>query len=95
VHAGGVASARLSAHPSGCYALTWPPDEPRRVRFAVAADAVALLGAPAALARLQQCPGRDCGWFFLNASGRRRWCSMDTCGSRAKMRRLYARRHAH
>jgi predicted RNA-binding Zn ribbon-like protein len=58
----------------------------------VAADAVALLADPAVLARLKRCPGRDCGWLFLDASGRRRWCSMDSCGSREKMRRLYARR---
>ena len=30
--------------------------------------------------------------LFLDTSGRRRWCSMDTCGSRAKMRAMYARR---
>ena len=37
-------------------------------------------------------PGRRCGWLFLDTSGRRRWCSMTTCGSRVKMRRLYERR---
>jgi len=94
VHAEGVASARLAARPDGAYALAWPPDDPRRVRYAVAADAVALLGDAAALARLHQCPGRNCGWFFLNTSGRQRWCSMASCGSRAKMRRMYARRAA-
>jgi predicted RNA-binding Zn ribbon-like protein len=94
VHAEGVAAAHLAAHPDGAYALAWPPDEPRRVRYAVAADAVALLGDAVALARLHQCPGRNCGWFFLNTSGRQRWCSMASCGSRAKMRRMYARRRA-
>jgi len=62
------------------------------VRLAVAADAAALLADPARLARVRRCPGHDCGWLFLDLSGRRRWCSMDTCGSRAKMRRLYERR---
>jgi predicted RNA-binding Zn ribbon-like protein len=94
VHAEGVAGAHFAAHPGGTYALAWSPEEPRRVGYAVAADAVALLRDPETLARLQQCPGRNCGWLFLNASGRRRWCSMDTCGSRAKMRRMYARRRA-
>jgi predicted RNA-binding Zn ribbon-like protein len=30
-----------------------------------------------------------CGWLFLDSSrgGRRRWCSMDTCGNREKARR--------
>ena len=31
------------------------------------------------------CPGHDCGWLFLDASGRRRWCSMRSCGNRAKV----------
>lgn len=30
------------------------------------------------------CPGEDCGWLFLNSSGRRRWCQMAVCGNRAK-----------
>jgi predicted RNA-binding Zn ribbon-like protein len=73
---------------------TWPSDDPRRVRFAVATDAVALLGDPQRLPRLTRCPGHECGWLFLDRSGRRRWCSMATCGSREKMRRMYARRKA-
>jgi predicted RNA-binding Zn ribbon-like protein len=93
VHAEGAAAARLERRDGG-YALTWPEGEPRRVGYAVAADAVALLADPAALARLKRCPGRDCGWLFLDTSGRRRWCSMGTCGSREKMRRMYARRRA-
>jgi predicted RNA-binding Zn ribbon-like protein len=46
--------------------------------------------------RLKECPGLgDCGWLFLDTSksGRRRWCSMESCGSRAKMRTYYARTH--
>jgi predicted RNA-binding Zn ribbon-like protein len=93
VHAEGAAAARLDRRDGG-YALAWPADEPRRVGYAVAADAVALLADPGALARLKRCPGRDCGWLFLDTSGRRRWCSMGTCGSREKMRRMYARRRA-
>jgi predicted RNA-binding Zn ribbon-like protein len=93
VHAEGVAAARLERRGGG-YALTWAAGDPRRVPYAVAADAVALLADPAALARLKRCPGRDCGWLFLDTSGRRRWCAMETCGSREKMRRLYARRKA-
>ena len=33
------------------------------------------------------CPGPQCGWLFLDPRGRRRWCSMATCGNRAKQRR--------
>jgi predicted RNA-binding Zn ribbon-like protein len=52
----------------------------------------------AELPRVRECPGgqKDCGWLFvdLTKNGSRRWCSMETCGSRAKMRRHYARKRA-
>jgi predicted RNA-binding Zn ribbon-like protein len=71
---------------------SWPGSDERRVRFGVAWDALKLLGDPDRLARVTRCPGRRCGWLFVNASGRRRWCSMSSCGSREKARRAYARR---
>jgi predicted RNA-binding Zn ribbon-like protein len=46
-------------------------------------------------ARVKECPGADdCGWLFYDTSknGSRRWCSMEGCGSRLKMRRQYARK---
>lgn len=49
-----------------------------------------LLVSPA-LSRVRACPGTGCGWLFLDRSGRRRWCTMDTCGNRAKARRFAAR----
>jgi predicted RNA-binding Zn ribbon-like protein len=78
-----------------CYKLDWPAQDPRRVRYAAATDAIALLRDPKRLRRVSHCPGRDCGWLFLNTSGRRRWCSMSTCGSREKMRRLHQRQTQH
>jgi predicted RNA-binding Zn ribbon-like protein len=78
----------------GGWRWTWPGDDPRRVRFAVAVDAVSLLTDAGRLGRVVRCPGHDCGWLFLDRTGRRRWCSMAACGSREKMRRLYARRKA-
>jgi predicted RNA-binding Zn ribbon-like protein len=93
-YAEAVAAGRLARREDGGFALDWRDDEPCRVRFAVAADAIALLGDPARSARLHRCPGRNCGWIFLDTSGRRRWCSMATCGSREKMRRMYARQRA-
>ncbi|MDT0445588.1 BTAD domain-containing putative transcriptional regulator [Streptomyces sp. DSM 41886] len=30
---------------------------------------------------IRACPGENCGWLFLDASGRRRWCSLATCGA--------------
>jgi predicted RNA-binding Zn ribbon-like protein len=92
-HAEAAATARLTRR-GRAFALDWRTRDPRRVRFAVAVDAVALLGDPLRLARVRLCPGRNCGWLFLDASGRRRWCSMTTCGSREKMRRMYERRRA-
>ena len=41
------------------------------------------------LRHVKACPGTDCGWLFFDRSGRRRWCTMEVCGNRAK-----ARRHA-
>jgi predicted RNA-binding Zn ribbon-like protein len=93
-YAQAVANGTFVSREDGGFGLEWSADEFRRVRFAVAADAVDLLRDPARLARLHRCPGRNCGWVFLDTSGRRRWCSMDTCGSREKMRRMYARKRA-
>ena len=92
-YAEATAAASLRAE-GGLWRLSWPDREPRTVRFAVAADAVVLLGDPERLARVTRCAGRNCGWLFLNTSGRRRWCSMSACGSREKMRRMSARRAA-
>ncbi len=43
--------------------------------------------------RVRRCPGDECGWLFLDTRGRRRWCSMATCGNRAKVR-AYQLRHS-
>jgi predicted RNA-binding Zn ribbon-like protein len=93
MHAVAAAEGRLVAR-DGAWTLEWPADDPRRVRFAVAVDALALLRDPRRLTRVRRCPGRNCGWLFVDLSGRRRWCSMTSCGSREKMRRMYARRRA-
>jgi predicted RNA-binding Zn ribbon-like protein len=43
---------------------------------------------------IRACPGRRCGWLFLDPRGRRRWCTMATCGNREKARRHAASRRA-
>jgi predicted RNA-binding Zn ribbon-like protein len=86
-------SAELESNDGPHFAPSWRRSDERRIRFAVAWDAVRLLEDPERLARVTRCPGRNCGWLFLNSSGRRRWCSMSACGSREKMRRAYARAH--
>lgn len=40
---------------------------------------------------VRACPGHDCGWLFLDRRGRRRWCSMESCGNRAKVKAHTAR----
>jgi predicted RNA-binding Zn ribbon-like protein len=39
--------------------------------------------------RIRVCGGPDCGWMYVDRSrnGLRRWCEMETCGTRAKNRR--------
>jgi predicted RNA-binding Zn ribbon-like protein len=44
--------------------------------------------------RVGACPGRDCGWLFIDRTGRRRWCRMEWCGNRAKARAHARRRQA-
>lgn len=43
---------------------------------------------------VKQCAGARCGWLFLDDSRNRsrRWCSMETCGNRSKVRAHYARK---
>jgi predicted RNA-binding Zn ribbon-like protein len=39
--------------------------------------------------RIRVCGGDDCGWMYVDRSrnGLRRWCQMETCGTREKSRR--------
>lgn len=43
--------------------------------------------------RLKACEAADCHWAYYDRSpaGRGRWCSMQVCGARAKMRRYRAK----
>lgn len=53
----------------------------------IATDAVELLGGRDR-ALLKECASPTCALLFIDRSraGRRRWCSMETCGNRAKTR---------
>ena len=46
------------------------------------------------LRHVRACPGTHCGWLFVDSSGRRRWCTMEVCGNRAKARRHADRQRA-
>jgi predicted RNA-binding Zn ribbon-like protein len=74
----------------------WPPDDPGLSLARIAAAAAELLTDERA-PRLRRCSGADhgCAWLFLDTSraGNRRWCSMEACGNRAKVRAHYHRAH--
>lgn len=65
------------------------------ILWPAAVSAAELLTA-AELSRVGCCADERCGWLFLDTSknGRRRWCSMEGCGNRAKARRHYQRQRA-
>jgi len=46
--------------------------------------------------RFRICANEDCRWVFEDTSrgGRRRWCDMQSCGNRAKVRRFRSRQRA-
>lgn len=46
------------------------------------------------LAKLKRCANDHCKWLFVDDSknGSRRWCSMSSCGNRAKAHRHYYRK---
>jgi predicted RNA-binding Zn ribbon-like protein len=73
-------------------AWRWSAAEAWQVLGPIAHSAIVLFGA-AGRERIKQCPGRDCGWVFLDRTknGSRRWCEMKVCGNRAKLRRYHHR----
>ena len=76
------------------YATTWRVDEEfDSVLWPVIYSAGELLLSNE-LVHVKECPG--CGWLFLDTSRNqsRRWCSMNTCGARDKMRRYHKKRRA-
>ena len=74
------------------FRLDWVDSYPlERVLWPITNSAVQLLTS-GDLQRIKQCHG--CDWLFIDKSRNhmRRWCSMDACGNRTKMRRRHARR---
>jgi predicted RNA-binding Zn ribbon-like protein len=63
-------------------------DSPRRALGTIALDAATMLGTDHR-ARIRICASDTCSGRFFDRSpaGRRRWCSMRTCGNEAKARR--------
>ena len=82
------------AREGGRFNWTWRGLEDLRRPIWVAVSSAIELLTEGDLARVKQCPGADdCGWLFYDTSRNRsrRWCSMEGCGSRVKMRRQYAK----
>lgn len=46
--------------------------------------------------RLRECAADDCGWLFYDTSRNqsRRWCSMQSCGNRAKVQQFRERKRS-
>lgn len=65
-----------------------------RPLWPIARSAAELLAHPDALAQLRECASDTCEWLFLDRSRNhtRRWCDMNDCGARTKVRRFRARR---
>jgi predicted RNA-binding Zn ribbon-like protein len=82
-----------------CCALGWEEaDDLEVVLWPVAKDAADLLASEKA-SRVRMCEmsqEHECSWVFLDETknGKKRWCSMQTCGNRAKARRFAAKQRA-
>lgn len=73
--------------------LAWaPPITGEQLLGAVARDAIELVAGERA-GRVRECSAHDCHLLFFDTSrsGNRRWCSMERCGNRAKIRAYRAR----
>ena len=60
------------------------------------ADALVEAIADGDTSRFRICANDACRWVFEDTSrgGRRRWCDMQSCGNRAKVRRFRSRQRA-
>jgi predicted RNA-binding Zn ribbon-like protein len=80
-----AASLRVGA--DGRIGWHWSQSDLSTVRHLAVTNALRLL--QDASPRLKQCPGDQCGWFFMDRTkrGNRRWCKMSECGQEAKTER--------
>lgn len=89
-----MAQSRVLPGPNGVE-WTWASDPLRldRPLWPVVRSAAELLTSGEE-DRIRECAAHDCGWLFFDESRNRtrRWCSMQTCGNRAKVDRFRARR---
>ncbi|MFF3562398.1 CGNR zinc finger domain-containing protein [Streptomyces sp. NPDC002574] len=90
------ASPRLVVTGDGPRAVTrWHTEHGGNAALAaIAGEAVALLGSPDRLRLLRRCANPECSMLFLAENPRRKWCTSNICGNRARVARHYARTHA-
>jgi len=78
---------------AGAYRMVSVSSTPAdRLRFEITRAAAEVL-LSRRLDRVRQCAGDTCTWLFLDTSrnGTRRWCEMQSCGNRTKIRRFRKR----
>ena len=85
--------SRLGHAPAGWVWQVAAGQAPQALLLAAVLWSAADLLVGARLARVRQCANDQCRWLFLDdsKSANRRWCSMSSCGNRAKAHRHYAR----
>ncbi|MFD7322105.1 CGNR zinc finger domain-containing protein [Streptomyces sp. NPDC059875] len=87
---------RMTADGAHAWAREWAPGATATALLStVARDAVGLFTGPHA-DRIRECGSDTCALLFVDTSrpGRRRWCAMEQCGNRHKVRAHRARTHA-
>lgn len=90
----GQRHAKVAGSRAG-FSLAWDDDALlERIPRAISSAAVQTLTSEKT-SRVRACAGEGCDWLFIDDSRNhlRRWCSMDECGNRAKMRRRQQRKH--
>ena len=72
------------------WSVRWAGRSDLKLVISRIADAFVELATSGRINRVRQCDGPRCGWVFVDTSrgGRRRWCSMQDCGNRDKVRRF-------
>jgi predicted RNA-binding Zn ribbon-like protein len=89
-----LAHLRLEPQNEGCqWAWSEVSEHLDAPLWPILRSAARLLVSPK-LAWVRECDGAQCTWLFLDLSRThsRRWCSMASCGNRAKARRHYQRK---
>jgi predicted RNA-binding Zn ribbon-like protein len=78
---------RIERTASGASSVWVAPATTHQALSTLARDAIELFSGPDA-ARIRECEGVNCKLTFVDTSrpGARRWCSMERCGNRAKIR---------